>query len=491
MKPPLLTRIRNGIKAVFGHYEAAKNQTYRSWLTGPLQSAKYDYTPGSRRELQRKSRYWERNNALVQRLADLFEEYTVGVGIGFYPASDDTEWNDRARQHWIEWEPTGDFYSDRGFNILQQLAARSLLFDGESFFVLTHDDDGNPQVQMLEADRCSTPDDRQAEEGKSVIDGVAIDEAGRPIGYWFSEDVAPGQAKTWRLVPKEFVVHIFEPSRPGQYRGIPMLHAVLDDIHDLADLQLLESKAARDASEISNVVKNKSGQADVGDILAEGGIAPSGSMTQAQKRTYYESTIGGRTFFLQQDDELEQFKVERPAGATREYWLLLEHKICAGVGIPRQLVYSESLQGTVQRSVLDIVAAWFRIRSSVLIRGFAKVYYFVLDHGIQTKATLADRPGYWRRFTWRPPRAPNVDVGRNSAAMLAELAAGTTNYQRIFAELGLDMVEELTKKADGVVLIKKLAAERGILPEEIAAADLSAAPADPAPNPDDEMVPSP
>lgn len=486
MKIAIPKRLRNGLKlvaagfkTVFGHYEAAKNQPYRSWLQGGLRSAKYDYSPPARRELQRKSRYWERNNALVQRLADLFEEYTVGVGIGFYPASDDEEWNDRARVHWIEWEPTGDFYSDRGFNILQQMAARALLFDGECFFVLTHDDDGQPQVQMLEADRCSTPDDRPTEEGVSIIDGVAVDAEGRPTGYWFSEDVAQGQTKTWRLVPKEFVVHIFEPSRPGQYRGIPMLHAVLNDIHDLDDLQIMESKAARDGAEITNVIKNKSGTADVGDLIAEGGTLPAGSITQAQKRMYYESTIGGRTFFLQQDDDISQLKVERPGGATRDYWVLLEQKICAGVGIPRQLVYSESIQGTVQRSVLDIVAAWFRIRSAALTRGFAQVYYFVLQHAIQTERTLADPPSNWRKFSWRPPRAPNVDVGRNSAAMLAELAAGTTNYTRIFAELGLDRVEELTKRADDVVLIRRLAAERGIQPEEIAAKNLPDAAAEP------------
>ena len=492
--PSVLTRIRNGIKAVFGHYEAAKNQFFRSWLPGSLQAARFDYTPSSRRELQRKSRYWERNNALVQRLADLFEEYTVGVGIGFYPASDDKEWNDQARAYWVEWELYADFYSSCGFNILQQLAARALVFDGEAFFILTHDDDGRPQVQMLEADRCSTPDDRRQEEGSSVVDGVAIDDAGRPTGYWFSEDVTgSGVAKkSWRLVPREFVVHIFEASRPGQYRGIPMLHAVLNDIHDLDDLQIMESKAARDGAEITNVIKNKSGTADVGDLIAQGGVVPAGSMTQAQKRTYYESTVGGRTFFMQHDDDIEQLKVERPSGSTREYWVLLENKICAGVGIPRQLIYSESLQGTVQRSVLDIAAAWFRIRSTALIRGFAQVYFYALEYGIQTEANLADRPGKWRRFTWRPPRAPNVDVGRNASAMLAELAAGTTNYKRIFAELGLDYVEELTQKADEAVLLDSLAKARGISVDRIAAQSLPAATAETLSDPEDEMViPSP
>jgi capsid protein len=505
MNPGILTRVGNGVraawngikaavgsvsKAIFGHYEGARNQPYRSYVSAPLQSARLDLSPPARRELQKKSRYWERNNALVQRLVDLFEQYTVGIGIGFYPASDDVEWNQRARAHWVDWEPVGDFVSLRGFNSLQQLAARRVLVDGEALFLLTQDDEGNPKVQMLESDQCETPPDRQAEEGISIIDGVAIDSKGRPTGYWIGEDVpgALGQ-KTWRLIPKEFIVHIFEPSRPGLYRGEPMLHAVLNDIHDLDDLQLTESKAARDGSQITNVIKNKSGTADVGEALYTGGLTPEGAMTQAQKRTYYESTVGGRTFFLQHEDEIEQLKVERPSGATRDYWQLLEEKICAGVGIPRQMVYSGSLQGTVQRSVLDIAAAWFRIRSAVFVRGFAQIYYYVLEHGIKTDRGLADPPATWRRFVQRPPRAPNVDVGRNSYAMLRELAAGATNYRRIFAEMGLDYVEELKQRADEVVLLDSIAAARGITPDRIAAQDFPSA--DAPMNPEDEMTTQP
>jgi capsid protein len=270
-----------------------------------------------------------------------------------------------------------------------------------------------------------------------------------------------------------------------------MLHAVLNDIHNLDDLQIMENKAARDGAEITNVIKNKSGTADVGDMIASGGAVPAGSLTQDQKRTYYENTTGGRTFFMQQDDDIQQLKVERPSGATRDYWIFLEHKICAGVGIPRQLVYSESLQGTVQRSVLDIAAAWFRIRSGMLVRGFAQIYYYVLEDGIAKDVNLADPPGNWRRFTWRPPRAPNVDVGRNASAMLAELAAGTTNYKRIFAELGLDYVEELTQKADEAVLLDTLAKERGISVDRIAAQGLPPASAEPVTDPEDEMQPPP
>src|SRR5262245_27314073 len=109
MKPPLMTRIKQAWKAIFSHYEAARNQPWQSWLQGPLQQARLDLRAPTRMELQRKSRYWERNNALVQRLADLFEQYTIGTGLSFYPASDDDEWNQAARRYWLEWEPAGDF----------------------------------------------------------------------------------------------------------------------------------------------------------------------------------------------------------------------------------------------------------------------------------------------------------------------------------------------------------------------------------------------
>jgi capsid protein len=491
MKPGIGKRIGAAWKVLTAHYQGTRNDFARPYVPGAFQPAKWDLSPSTRRQLARRSRYWEKNSAIINRIADLFEQYTIGTGISFDPASDDEAWNRDFRQYWLDWEPVGDLQSDRGFNSLQAIVARAVLIDGESFLILTHDEDGNPRVQALESDRCDTPPDLADEEGKSIIDGVRVNGEGVPTGYYFTEQTGQDlyssrSGQDYRLIPAESVVHCFEPSRVGLYRGEPMLYAVLRDQNHLDALQDLESKAANDAAEITRVLKNASGQVDVEDVMALGGVPPGNSGS----RTVIEPSRGGRTIYLNHEDTFEQFHVERPSGATREYWTLLEHKICAGIGIPRQLVYPESIQGTVERSILDMAAAWFRIRSSGFARSFASIYWFILDHAVTKEARFADRPGNWRRYNWRPPRAVNVDIGRNSAAMVAEYAAGMRTLQDIYAEQGDDWRQKLTQKADEVVFINRLATERGIQPEEIVSQSLPPQPgAETAADDDNDNVP--
>src|SRR5690242_8321015 len=46
----------------------------RSLIPATLQDSRFDYTPGIRKELQRRSRYWERNDAVYERLVQLYEQ---------------------------------------------------------------------------------------------------------------------------------------------------------------------------------------------------------------------------------------------------------------------------------------------------------------------------------------------------------------------------------------------------------------------------------
>ena len=62
-----------------------------------------------------------------------------------------------------------------------------------------------------------------------------------------------------------------------------------------------------------------------------------------------------------------------------------------------------------------------------------------------------------------------MDVGRNSAADLAELAVGATNYDLIFGPRGQNAAVELEKSAKFVKLIKDLAKKYQVEPGEITA----------------------
>lgn len=455
-------------RVIFGKYDATEWSSQRSWRSAPLQDAKMDLNYSSREMLQAKSRDWERNSPIYAKLADTWEQYTVGIGIQFSAASSDPVWNALADETWEKWKSVADVQGRFGFDNLQGIISRRLFVDGECFVLLTRDN-LFPRIQLLEAHRCKTPDNRKQEEGKTICDGVRIDpNSGRVLGYWFQRP-----DKSFHPEEEANIVHIFEPERPAQYRGVPYCTSSLNVLHDREDLRTLEMRAAKDAADLSTVVYSQSGEMPQGMVSMvqkfRNVSQPAGTASSVteQRRDYYQAAAGGRTLVAFQNDKIEQHVPERPGGNTREYWRLLDADICAPSGIPLCLVYPDSMQGTVYRGALELAAAHFRCKTQVLATYFRRIRNYVIEAESKLDRKLAKKPEDWRRTSNGSVRSPSVDIGRNSTAILQELAAGTRSFSSIAAELGLDGNRILAEKAEEAEYIRKLAADHNIDPSEI------------------------
>jgi capsid protein len=161
---------------------------------------------------------------------------------------------------------------------------------------------------------------------------------------------------------------------------------------------------------------------------------------------------------------------DRPSVNMRDYWRQLTEKVCAGVGIPYVLVFPESMQGTVYRGALDMSAVWFRARHAVMASAARRIWEYVMEYAIRVDPTLADSPDDWYEVAIQAPRAPNVDVGRNSAAQLAELEAGLTTYDEAYGARGIDWRSALEAKAQQAKFIHELAEKYDVDVSEISRA---------------------
>ena len=430
-------------------FEGAQYSIERSYIPAQVQSPTKDIPAGTRMELLRKSRYFEQNNAIFNRCADLFECYTVGCGHEITPSSSDPEWNERAKKWWSGWEDNADMTTRQSFGTLMGLLARTGFVDGGCFVKLGYGESGRPRIQLVEGHMVKTPPDKAESEGISIIDGVRVDGKGRPVGYYIGQETGKGQVD-YQPFSTRVVLHYFEPSRPGQYRELPMVYPVINVLHDLDDLHRLTMQKAKDAAEITNVIKNDAGEVDsrnkTRQRLTRSVTLSDGSTTATESSSsYYQSTVGGRTVVLRKGDELEQFRSDQPGVVTMEYWKLLTEQFCAGVGIPYCLVFPSSMQGTVYRGALDMANSWFRARFEVIAEVERRIYQFVMNWARFNVRELADAPADWANVSIHPPRAVNVDVGRNSSAMLAELKQGATNYELIYGPLGKDWREQFRK----------------------------------------------
>ena len=122
------SRLRGGAK---NYYEAARwRWGERSWVFGSNQDARLDADAMSRKEIMRKARYFEKNNAFVNRLADIFEQYTVGAG-GLAVVSKSKD----ATDYFNRWCKDCDALGLMDFGQMQGVAARSWFVDGDCFII--------------------------------------------------------------------------------------------------------------------------------------------------------------------------------------------------------------------------------------------------------------------------------------------------------------------------------------------------------------------
>jgi capsid protein len=464
-------------------YEAAyESYGERSLLSATVQDARIDADSSTRIELVRRARYWERNNAIVNRLADVFEQYTVGCGLAITPKTEDEDFNLSAGQWWEDWCKFPDVASGLHFGTIQGQMARALFVDGEVFIYKTFSrDSGRPRIQLIEAHRICTPPHLRTMEGKGILDGIQfdVDANGNPIGkpkvYWCRMD---GSAQTflsggstngqgvWEPIPGDRIIHLYDPPRPGMPRSLTILYPVLNDLHDLDDLQALEMKAAKNNARVANVVTNKTGEANLGAMRRERwtiqGRNAAGSATSKNAPLVSEMTVGGETWYAANGEKFEQFRSDRPGASTRDYWDYLVRKICAGVGISSLLVLPFSLQGTVTRADLDVAAAFFRSKSSLIQAVLREVYIWVMGWAVKFDRSLDGAPREWWGCSIRPPRSVNVDVGRNSQAILDEMEAGIRTFEDVCGELGNDWRTVVRQRATEAKYVDDLAKEFGI-----------------------------
>ncbi|HYG22735.1 MAG TPA: phage portal protein [Verrucomicrobiae bacterium] len=452
----------------FARYEAGlRYNPRRTFLPGFVQDAHIDADQCTRMELVRKSRWFEKNDALANRIAEVYTEFTVGAfGPTVSPESSDEDWNLRASDWLDEWSQVADLNSKFGYGGLMTTACWREFFDGE-FFLLKTGERGRPRLQGISAHRVATPPDLYDQEGSTIIDGVRIDKRGRPISYFIQEGF-DDERFTERTANE--VIHLFEPSAPNQYRGLPKLTPVMNLLHDWNDLCMFEMQKAKDNAQITNIWENATGsfspqQARQNRFLPTQ-TAPTDSI-DSQRYEFIKRVLGPKSVAVKSGEKILQLKNESPSAATQWLWDYMASLICAGVGVSKLLVFPWSLQGTVARSELDLATNYFRSRFATFARASFEVYLFAMGTARFSDVRVADAPFDWTRIEVLPPRAPNVDVGRNSAAMIAELESGATTLKDIYLPRNQSWRKQIDQRGREEQVIDITAKKYGLTPDRI------------------------
>jgi capsid protein len=332
-----------------------------------------------------------------------------------------------------------------------------------------------PRIQLIETHRvCDAKlPARFKEEGYIQFDGILTDQRGRPAFYIVSNDndaFSKNTPSQVAIIPAPEIVHVFEPSRASQPRGLTLFHACLSDLHDLDDLQRYEMLSSKDASSRANVVKTANGELpDDGSVIGRTAQVVGDDGQIEERIVYYNTAFGAKTVVLKHGDDWQQSEALRPTSAQQEFWKILERKICRGTGVSYAALtdYEGNWGGAALRGAIAADNRFYDVRTQTLCTAFQIIWEHVIGSQVKPGGDLAkEAPADWRNITCQSPRRSTVDIGRESKAILEELEAGVRTERDVQGELGLDWLEVQSQRDIEVRLrlerAKKISAEYGL-----------------------------
>ena len=269
---------------------------------------------------------------------------------------------------WANWVKVADADGVLNFYGLQSLAVRAWLESGEVFIrrrMRSRGADRLPvpmQIQLIEADQVPMLDAETypgLPTDNVIRSGIEFDRRGRRVAYWMFRQ-HPGERQTGNVDPSRLlrvraseVIHMFEPKRIGQLRGVSMQAVILAKLRNvenfddavltrqmLANLFAMFIKQATPTGYDENTDPLTGGQIETDD---DGPIAA------------LEPGISQRLL----PGEEVQFSNPPEAGTTYSDYIRTQHLgTAAGQGLPYELFTGDIL--TVSDRTLRVIINEFR-----------------------------------------------------------------------------------------------------------------------------------
>jgi len=416
--------------------------------------------------LRRRARQLGRDDPIASGLINTFETNVVGCGIRAQSVTASNLKNNRIEAAWDGVKDSLFPAEDLPWFEVQRLLISRLLEDGEVFVKRSSVDD-RPFFELIEGDRVETPLNAILTDPKGEIrSGVERDRYGRRTGYWIRKrhpgdtvlptvtigvrPVAPTlSAVQFDRVPAEDVRHLRLVNRPGQTRGVPMLHAVLQDLKDLDLLILAALKRVQVAACLAVFLESSESVSNLLDVTA-------------QKTGYLmdQDLTPGGIFKLFPGEKVSTVNPNFPIPDLDVFVRLLARRIGASLGISWQIVlkdFSEANYSSARTDLLEARQTYTLHQRRLVDCALGWIRQSALED-LVLRGDLRASPDDIRAVSWVTPGWQWVDPQKEAAAAEIELRTGTTTLRDIAASKGKDWEEIMRQRSRE----KELAAELGV-----------------------------
>lgn len=332
-------------------------------------------------------------------------------------------------------------------------------------------------IQMIDIDRLSTPPEKSTDQ--NVRFGVQRNRYGAPLGYYIRV-IHPGDTAfnvydtmTWKYVPartpwgRQQVIHIFEPERPEQTRGIAAMVSALK-----------EMRMAKKYHEIvlQNAVLNATYAATIESELPPDAVfSAMGSEQALDWVTSYLSTIneyasasrnlhidGVKIPHLVPGTKLKLLNAGQPGGVGTEFEESLHRKVAASLGISYEQFARDFTKSNYSsaRAAMNETWKFMQSRKKTFADKFASSIYrlwleeAIVKGDIPLPAGVTKDVFYDPRMKealcaaeWIGASRGQIDELKETQAAELRIKAGLSTYEYEMARLGKDWRKAFRQRA--------------------------------------------
>lgn len=398
--------------------------------------------------LRDRSRAATRNDGYAKGAIDKLVANIIGTGITPLSQAPDANFRKEIQALWLAWTDQSDADGLLDWYGQQAQAVRTWLEAGEAFARLRprlpEDDLVVPlQIQVLEPELC--PHTHTIAAGALRIRaGIEFNGIGRRVAYYFHPsrpELDDYDASQLRRLPAEHVIHLYDPLRPGQLRGMPHLTQALIDLNELDKYD----DAALMRQQLSNMfVGFVTRPSTVGDAET---LHP---LTGAAVTTLNDKPLVSlEPGIFQELEPGEEVTFSDPPEA-RGYPEFMRQQLCgvaAATGVPYEVLTGD-MRGVNDR-VVRVLLNEFRGRilawqHHVVVFQLCRRVWSAFVDGVFLSQALPipgeylTNPGPWAAVKWTPPRVPYIQPVQDIEAQKAAIRSGLTSRSATVSEYGED-----------------------------------------------------
>jgi len=321
------------------------------------------------------------------------------------------------------------------------------------------------RIHLIEADRVSTPATarsgvgyfgpgivgRNPDNGNRIINGVEIDADGAVVAYWISnaypnDPTNPAGKIEWQRVEaygprtgRPNILQVMEAERCEQYRGVPYLAPVIEQLKQISRYTEAELMAAVVTGFFTVFIKEA--QAPLADFpLAE--AIPQHEKVDLDPNAF---ELGAGTInTLPPGYDIAMADPKRPSSNFEAFVTALARQVGAALEIPYELLL-KSFTASYSASRAALLEAWkaFRMRRTWFANDFCQpVYELWLAEAVARGRISA--PGFfndpliakaWSRAEWHGPAPGQIDPTKEVQAAQMRVANGFSTRERETIEL--------------------------------------------------------